>query len=56
MISGGFGLKLAVVLSASTLLLFAANTAIIGAYHVFLALIECGFLPRIIALRSNKLQ
>src|SRR5688572_2652942 len=37
-ISGGFGLKLAVVLSASTMLLFAANTAIIGSYHIFLAL------------------
>ena len=30
MVSGGLGLKLAVVMSASTLLLFAANTAIIG--------------------------
>jgi amino acid transporter/nucleotide-binding universal stress UspA family protein len=53
-ISGGFGLKLAVVLSASTLLLFAANTAIIGAYHIFLALSNAGFLPRVISLRSNK--
>ena len=53
-ISGGFGLKLAVVLSASTLLLFAANTAIIGAYHIFLALSNTGFLPRVISLRSNK--
>jgi amino acid transporter/nucleotide-binding universal stress UspA family protein len=52
-ISGGFGLKLAVVLSASTLLLFAANTAIIGAYHIFLALSNAGFLPRIISLRSK---
>jgi amino acid transporter len=40
------------VLSASTLLLFAANTAIIGAYHIFLALTNLGFLPRAIALRS----
>jgi amino acid transporter/nucleotide-binding universal stress UspA family protein len=54
MISGGLGLKLAVVLSASTLLLFAANTAIIGAYHIFLALSKAGFLPRVIALRSDK--
>lgn len=53
-ISGGFGLKLAVVMSASTLLLFAANTAIIGAYHIFLALSNAGFLPRVISLRSNK--
>jgi amino acid transporter/nucleotide-binding universal stress UspA family protein len=54
MISGGLGLKLAVVLSASTLLLFAANTAIIGAYHIFLALSKAGFLPRVISLRSDK--
>jgi amino acid transporter/nucleotide-binding universal stress UspA family protein len=53
MISGGLGLKLAVVLSASTLLLFAANTAIIGAYHIFLALSNAGFLPRVISLRSE---
>ena len=52
LVSGGLGLKAAVVLSASTLLLFAANTAIIGAYHIFLALTNLGFLPRAIALRS----
>jgi nucleotide-binding universal stress UspA family protein len=51
--TGGFGIKLAVVLTASTLLLFASNTAIIGAYHVFLALANRGFLPQIIALRST---
>ncbi len=34
------------------MLLFAANTAIIGAYHIFLALTNLGFLPRAIALRS----
>lgn len=49
---GGFGTKLAVVLTASTLLLFASNTAIIGAYHVFLALTNQGFLPKILSLRS----
>jgi amino acid transporter len=54
MISGGLAMKLAVVLSASTLLLFAANTAIIGAYHIFLALSNNGFLPRVIALRSER--
>ncbi|HVH91904.1 MAG TPA: universal stress protein, partial [Candidatus Acidoferrum sp.] len=53
MISGGLGLKLAVVVSASALLLFAANTAIIGAYHIFLALTKAGFLPRVISLRSD---
>jgi nucleotide-binding universal stress UspA family protein len=53
-IAGGFGVKLAVVLSASSLLLFAANTAIIGTYHIFLALANTGFMPRVIALRSKK--
>ena len=50
---GGLGVKLAVVLTASTLLLFASNTAIIGAYHVFLALSRQGFLPRIMELRNR---
>ena len=53
-ISGGFGLQLAVVISASSLLLFAANTAIIGAYHIFLALAKSEFLPRVIALRGVR--
>jgi nucleotide-binding universal stress UspA family protein len=53
-ISGGFGMKLAVVISAACLLLFAANTAIIGAYHIFLALANSNFLPRVIALRSER--
>jgi amino acid transporter/nucleotide-binding universal stress UspA family protein len=52
-LTGGFGIKLAVVATASSLLLFAANTAIIGAYHVFLALVNQGFLPRAIALRNK---
>ncbi len=52
LLSGGFGVKLAVVLTASTLLLFASNTAIIGSYHVFLALANRGFLPQVIALRN----
>jgi amino acid transporter/nucleotide-binding universal stress UspA family protein len=50
---GGFGLKVAVVLTASSLLLFASNTAIIGSYHVFLALARQGFLPRILELRNR---
>ncbi|MGH7769562.1 MAG: amino acid permease [Candidatus Binatia bacterium] len=50
--AGGFGIKLAVVFTASTLLLFASNTAIIGAYHIFLALGNGGFLPKVITLRS----
>jgi amino acid transporter len=52
MLAGGFGIKLAVVFTASTLLLFASNTAIIGAYHIFLALGNAGFLPKVITLRS----
>jgi nucleotide-binding universal stress UspA family protein len=36
------------------MLLFAANTAIIGAYHIFLALSNAGFLPRVVSLRSEK--
>jgi amino acid transporter/nucleotide-binding universal stress UspA family protein len=51
-IVGGIGIKLAVVLTASSLLLFAANTAIIGCYHVFLALVKGEFLPKILAVRS----
>jgi amino acid transporter/nucleotide-binding universal stress UspA family protein len=52
LIVGGLGIKLAVILTASSLLLFAANTAIIGSYHVFLALVKGGFLPKIIAVRN----
>jgi amino acid transporter len=50
---GGTTLKLAVVFTATSLLLFAANTAIIGGYHIFLALGNEGFLPRIV-LRRNR--
>ena len=53
MLVGGLGIKLAVVLTASSLLLFASNTAIIGSYHVFLALVKGGFLPKIIAVRNG---
>jgi nucleotide-binding universal stress UspA family protein len=53
LIVGGFGIKLSVVLTASTLLVFASNTAIIGAYHGFLALARQGFLPRILELRNR---
>jgi amino acid transporter len=51
---GGAGLKIAVVISASTLLVFAANTAIIGCYHVFLALTRQGFLPAAFATRGRR--
>ena len=52
LLAGGYGIKLAVVMTASSLLLFAANTAIIGSYHVFLALVRGGFLPQIMAVRN----
>jgi amino acid transporter len=50
---GGSWLKLSVVLTASSLLLFAANTAIIGSYHVFIALAEQGFMPTAVAARNR---
>ncbi|MGH7926475.1 MAG: APC family permease, partial [Candidatus Binatia bacterium] len=51
-LAGGLGVKLAVILTASSLLLFASNTAIIGSYHVFLALVKGGFLPKLTAVRN----
>ncbi len=52
---GGLGLKACVVITASVLLLFAANTAIIGGYHVFMALSRQHFLPDVLMRRSHKL-
>jgi amino acid transporter len=48
-------LQAEVAISASALLVFASNTAIIGAYHVFLALSRMEFLPEVI-LKRNKLR
>jgi hypothetical protein len=42
-----------VAVSGSLLLVFASNTAIIGAYHVFIALTRMGFLPRVIERRNR---
>ncbi len=53
---GGEWLKLAVVLSASSLLLFAANTAIIGNYHVMMALVRRNFLPASLGALSHRFQ
>jgi amino acid transporter len=50
---GGWPMKIALVSTATSLLLFAANTAIIGGYHVFLALARGGFLPRIMTRRNE---
>jgi amino acid transporter/nucleotide-binding universal stress UspA family protein len=51
---GSTALELAIVLTAGTLLMGAANTAIIGCYHVFLALVRLGFLPAWLAERSSR--
>jgi amino acid transporter len=50
---GGNILGIEVAISASALLIFASNTAIIGCYHVFLALSRMHFLPSVIQ-RRNK--
>ena len=52
---GGEVLKLATAVTASALLVFASNTAIIGAYHVFVALSRMRFFPEIVE-RRNKLR
>ena len=41
-----------VAITGAVLLMFATNTAIIGGYHVFLALTRMGFLPRVMELRN----
>ncbi|MGH7790656.1 MAG: APC family permease, partial [Candidatus Binatia bacterium] len=51
---GGLPVQVAVVCTASVLLLFAANTAIIGGYHVFLALARQGFFPAFITARNRR--
>jgi amino acid transporter len=42
-----------VAVSGAMLLVFASNTAIIGAYHVFVALTRMGFLPRALERRNR---
>jgi len=46
-------LQISIVVTASALLMGAANTAIIGCYHVFLALVRLGYMPRWLAERSH---
>ncbi len=48
-------LRTEVAISASALLVFASNTAIIGSYHVFMALSRMDFFPTFI-LKRNKLR
>jgi amino acid transporter len=45
-------LQTEVAISASLILAFASNTAVIGAYHVFMALSRMEFLPRFILKRN----
>lgn len=52
-LAGGGFLKATVIVTAAALLLFAANTAIIGTYHVFLSLAERRFFPRRLLLRNR---
>ena len=51
---GGRMLALAIVVTSTTLLIGAANTALIGCYHVFLALVRLGFLPQWLAERNQR--
>lgn len=51
---GPGALQVAIVLTASTLLMGAANTALIGCYHVFIALVRLGFMPPWLAERSRR--
>jgi len=54
---GGFSagqiLQSEVAITGAVLLVFASNTAIIGSYHVFLALSRMQFLPRILEQRNR---
>jgi amino acid transporter len=50
---GGPVLLVATAVAASALLVFACNTAIIGAYHVFIALSHMGYLPNFVTA-TNK--
>jgi len=52
---GNIVLQTEVAISASALLVFASNTAIIGAYHVFMALSRMEFFPAFV-LKRNKLR
>ncbi len=51
---GGPWLRALIVVSASALLLFAANTAVVGTYYVMGALADGDFLPRPLVRRSDK--
>src|SRR6266852_8478830 len=50
---GSIVLQTEVAISASALLIFAGNTAIIGSYHVFLALSRMEFFPQFVQQRNT---
>jgi amino acid transporter len=50
---GSIALQTEVAVSASALLVFASNTAIIGAYYVFLALARMQFFPALLLQRNT---
>src|SRR5579871_2638561 len=50
---GNIALQTEVAISASALLIFAGNTAIIGTYHVFLALSRMEFFPQFVQRRNT---
>ena len=49
----GAALASYIAVTGSLLLIFASNTAVIGAYHVFIALSRMGFLPRVLERRNR---
>jgi amino acid transporter len=51
---GPRSLQVAIVATSAALLLGAANTALIGCYHVFLALVRLGYLPHWLSGRSHR--
>ncbi len=51
--AAGQWLAWSVAISAALLLVFASNTALIGSYHVFVALSKMRFLPRIVEHRNR---
>jgi len=51
--AAGRGLEIEVAVSGALLLVFASNTALIGGYHVFLALARLGFLPTALEHRNR---
>ncbi|HEX9035911.1 MAG TPA: APC family permease [Ktedonobacterales bacterium] len=56
-LGGAFGgpvLGIATAITASALLIFASNTAIIGTYHVFMALSHMSFFPRAVLVRDPR--